>query len=99
MGAKCAYTGAKMSQVRPAKVGRAPLPGWKCPDVKTLGVKRIGMEPTTFHSSHTAGADPDEPRRETLGLTGRIRPKSPRLRTISCLGRLGLTPTTRRREN
>jgi hypothetical protein len=44
------------------------------------------IEPTTYRSSHTAGADPDRPGREALGWTGRIRPKSPRLRTISRLG-------------
>jgi hypothetical protein len=43
-GAKFAHTGAKMSPSRPAKVGRAPLADWKCPDVKSLGVTRIGMD-------------------------------------------------------
>jgi hypothetical protein len=57
------------------------------------------IQPTTYHPSHTTGADPDGPGREALGLTGRIRPKSPRLWTISRLGKLGLTPTTRRRED
>ena len=42
-GAEFAYTGANMSPPRPAKVGRAPLAGWKCLDVKSLGVNRIGM--------------------------------------------------------
>ena len=45
-GAECAYTGANMSPLRPAKVGRAPLAGWKCPDVKSLVVNRIGMDET-----------------------------------------------------
>lgn len=42
-GAKFAYVGADMSTFRPAKVGRASLAGWKSPDVKPLGVNRIGM--------------------------------------------------------
>ena len=33
-GAEFAYTGANMSPLRPAKVGRAPLAGWKCLDLK-----------------------------------------------------------------
>ena len=41
------------------------------------------IEPTTYHPSHTTGADPDGSGREALGLTGTIRAKPPRLRTIS----------------
>ena len=37
--------GADMSPLRPAKVGRSQPAGWKCPDVKSLGVNRIGMVP------------------------------------------------------
>jgi hypothetical protein len=43
-----------------------------------------------YHPPHNTGADPDGPGREALALTGRIRPKSTLLRTISRLGRLGL---------
>lgn len=47
-GAKFAYVGADMSTFRPAKVGRASLAGWKSPDVKPLGVNRIGMVQIRF---------------------------------------------------
>ena len=47
----------------------------------------VPIEPTSYDSSHTTGADPDRPGREALGLTIRTRPNSPRLRTISRLGR------------
>jgi hypothetical protein len=42
--AEFAHTGANMSPLRPAKVRRASLSGWKCPDVKSFGVNRIGMD-------------------------------------------------------
>jgi hypothetical protein len=51
-----------------------------------------------YHPSHTTGADPDGPGRESLGLTIRIRPKSPRLRTISRLVRLGLRSIVPRKQ-
>lgn len=54
-GAEFAYTGAKMSPRRPAKVGCAPLAGWKCPDVKSLGVNRIGMEATMPEVLYVSG--------------------------------------------
>jgi hypothetical protein len=62
-GAEFAYTGANMSPLRPANVGRAPLAGWKCPDVKSLGVNRIGIEPPNESMPHVW-----DPRRAALSI-------------------------------
>jgi hypothetical protein len=50
------------------------------------------------HPPHIIGANPDRPGREALALTGKIRPISPRLRTISRLGRLGLRSILARKQ-
>ena len=59
----------------------------------------VSTIPALEAGAHITGADPYGPGREALALTGRIRPKPPLLRTVSRLGRLGLTPSTRRKED
>ena len=70
-GAEFACTGANMSTFRPAIVEHTPLSGWKWPDVKSLGVNRIGMVRSTpirlLNTTSILGSLPARPARVAPG--------------------------------